>query len=342
MDLMNANRHFPPFRRPGSLFTLYRFAPFLLLALVSLGCDGAPQTNSATAAPPASAAAKKNPFDGTAAYEYLKQICELGPRYSGSKGMTEQQAMLVEHFQKLGAKVTRQEFMGRHSLSGGAVPMTNLIIEWHPDRKDRLLLGAHYDTRPYPDQDRRNPRGTFIGANDGASGVALLMELGKAMPNYEGRYGVDFVLFDAEEFIFTDRDPYCVGSEYFARDLVANPPEHRYHWGVILDMVAGKNMRLLQERYSVSWPETRPLVKQIWGIAARLGVREFIPQVRRVEVMDDHVPLRNIAKIPTCDIIDMDYAPWHTQADVPAQCSPTSLAKVGWVMLEWLEEMKQP
>src|SRR5690606_13309880 len=131
MDLMNAKHH----------FRLSRFAPLCLLALVALGCDGAPQASSATAAPPVAVAAKKNPFDGAAAYDYLKQVCELGPRYSGSKGMAEQQAMLVDHFQKLGAKVTKQEFVGRHSLSGGPVRMANLIIEWHPDRKERLLLG---------------------------------------------------------------------------------------------------------------------------------------------------------------------------------------------------------
>src|SRR5215470_8295562 len=122
------------------------------------------------------------PFDGAQAYAYLKQLCDFGPRPSGTPAMLAQQKFLIDYFQKLGATALRQEFKARHPLTGEAVPMTNLIIQWHPDRKERVLLCAHYDTRPFPDRDHRNPRGTFLGANDGASGVALLMELGKSMP----------------------------------------------------------------------------------------------------------------------------------------------------------------
>jgi glutaminyl-peptide cyclotransferase len=302
-----------------------------------VGCDVGPSPPTASAAPPSRVA--KNPFDGPAAYEYLKQICAHGPRYSGSKGMKAQQAMLVEHFQRLGAKVTQQEFQARHPQDGGAVPMANILVEWHPERKERVLLAAHYDTRPYPDRDPRNPRGNFIGANDGGSGVAVLMELGKAMPKFQSHYGVDFVFFDGEELVFKEGDPYCLGSEHFARQYVAEPPPYKYRWGVVLDMVGGKNMRLLQEGNSVQWADTRPLVQQIWATAARLRVREFIPQLG-TQVTDDHVPLHDLAGIPTCDIIDMSYPAWHTQADVPAQCSALSLGKVGWVMMEWLRELK--
>ncbi len=309
----------------------------LVLMMLLVGCDGTPPASTALAAPPLRAV--KNPFDGLAAYEYLKQLCAIGPRYSGSKGMREQQSLLIDHYQKLGAKVTKQEFQARHPQSGGPVLMTNLIIEWHADRKERVLLAAHYDTRPFPDRDPRNPRGNFIGANDGGSGVALLMELGKTMPKFESRYGVDFVLFDGEELVFREGDPYCVGSEYFAKQYVTNPPAYKYQCGVLLDMIGGKNLRLPMEQNSVQWPDTKPLVAQIWATAARLGVHEFIPQIGSA-VTDDHVPLHNIAGIPTCDIIDINYPAWHTQADVPAQCSPISLGKVGWVISEWLKELK--
>ena len=281
------------------------------------------------------------PFDGAQAYEYLKQICALGPRFSGSPGMARQQKLLVAHFEKLGGKVSMQEFRVRHPVSGRTVEMANLIVEWHPERKERVLLCAHYDTRPYPDQDPHRPRGRFIGANDGASGVAVLMEMGKHMAALKGPIGVDFVLFDGEELVYREGDTYFYGSERFATTYAESPPQHRYRWGVLLDMVGDKDLKLLQDRYSVSWADTRPLVGEIWGMAAKLGVREFVPEVYRQEILDDHIKLHDIAKIPTCDIIDFDYRGlWHTEQDVPANCSALSLAKVGWVVLEWVKTQR--
>jgi hypothetical protein len=100
-------------------------------------------------------------------------------------------------------------------------------------------------------------------------------------------------------------------------------------------MIGDADLQLYQERNSTWWRDTRPLVDEIWATARRLGVREFIPR-RKHEVRDDHLPLHNIGKIPTCDIIDFDYPAWHTQADTPERCSALSLAKVGWVLREWL------
>lgn len=288
------------------------------------------------------------PFDGRQAFEYLRQVCQLGPRPSGSAGMQRQQQLLTQHFTKLGARVSRQEFAIRHPENGSTVPIVNLVIEWHPDRQERILLCAHYDTRPFPDSDRKRPRGTFVGANDGGSGVALLMELGKHMPGLDGTVGVDFVLFDGEEFVFDDkrdREYYFVGSTHFARDYSGSPPRHRYRWGVLLDMVADAHLDLYQEKNSL-W-HARPLVTQIWDTASRIGVTEFIRQGRH-ELRDDHIPLNEIAKIPTCDIIDFDYprprAPsyWHTEADTLDKCSAVSLAKVGWVVFEWLKSVGEP
>jgi hypothetical protein len=290
-------------------------------------------------APPANSQLDKIPFDGAAAFEYLKQICAIGPRYSGSSGMAKQQELLVAHFEKLGGKVQMQEFRVRHPRTGNAVEMANLIVEWHPDRKDRVLLCAHYDTRPFPDRDPRNPRGRFIGANDGASGVAVLMELGKHMPKLAGNVGVDFVLFDGEELVYTDNDPYFYGSERFATTYATSPPQHRYRWGVLLDMVGDKSLQLPMEGHSVSWDDTYPLVEEIWRTAARLGVREFVAKVGD-KVLDDHTKLHDIAGIPTCDIIDFTFPAWHTEQDVPGACSAVSLAKVGWVIHEWVKGVK--
>jgi glutaminyl-peptide cyclotransferase len=281
----------------------------------------------------------KNPLDGARAYRYLQQICAIGPRISGSAGMQQQQELVRAHFEQLGGKVTLQKFQAANPLGGANVPLANVIVEWHPERKERILLCAHYDTRPLPDQDP-NPvlqrTGVFIGANDGASGVAVLMELAHLMREFDGTIGVDFLLVDGEELVYVDgRDPYFLGSTWFAQQYVRQPPPHKYRWGVLLDMVGDSSLQIYQEQHSVAWRDTRPLVKEIWATAARLGVKEFMPRAR-YQVQDDHLPLRNIGKIPTCDIIDFDYPQWHTTMDTPRQCSPGSLAKVGWVVYEWL------
>jgi len=287
----------------------------------------------------ASAAVGSNPVDGQRAYGYLQQICALGSRISGSTGMQRQREMLRTHFEKLGGKVTEQRFLAKNPLGGERVPMANMIVEWHPERKERVLLVAHYDTRPLPDRDHDPTKarsGTFLGANDGGSGTALLMELGHVMPKLEGPIGVDFLFVDGEELVYVDkRDPYCLGSTWFAKQYVASPPEHKYRWGVVLDMVGDADLQIYKEEFSSTWRDTRPLVNDIWATAGRLGVKEFIPTIG-YGVQDDHLPLRNTAKIPTCDIIDFVYPAWHTTSDNPQHCSGSSLAKVGWVVYEWL------
>jgi hypothetical protein len=290
-----------------------------------------------------------NPLDSQRAFGYLEAMCALGPRPSGSTGMEKQQAMLKEFFEKAGGKVTFQRFRAANPLGGDAVPMANIIVEWHPERKERILLCAHYDTRPLPDRDpdpnlRQN--GIFLGANDGASGVAVLMELAHLVPKLEGPLGIDVVMLDGEELVYVEgRDPYCLGADWFAQKYAQEPPAHKYRWGVLLDMVGDANLQLYQEHFSATWQNTRPLVKAIWATAQRLGVREFIQRGKFLVSADDHIPLRNTGKIPTCDIIDFVDASgnpppstWHTTKDDPQHCAPSSLAKVGWVVYEWMKE----
>jgi len=211
----------------------------------------------------------------------------------------------------------------------------NTVVSWHPDRTSRVLLACHYDTRPFPDQDPvpANRTRPFLGANDGASGVALLMELGHHLHAVETKLGIDFIFFDAEELVYKDGDKYFLGSTYFATQYRDAPPAHRYVCGALLDMVGDKDLKIFQERNSLSYAPT--VTRQIWAAAARAKVKEFI-QHRKHEIRDDHLPLNEIARIPTCDIIDFDYPYWHTRNDVPAACSGDSLIKVGRVLLEWL------
>ncbi len=276
---------------------------------------------------------------------YLETICALGPRVSGSSGMERQQKLLADFFRKAGAEVSFQEFPARHPQTGQPVAMKNLIVRWNPMAKRRWLLAAHYDTRPFPDRDPKQPRGVFLGANDGGSGVALMQELSHAMDLLPDSVGLDMVLFDGEELIYDearDRDLYFLGSTHFAQQIAAgaHPP---YESGVLVDMIADKYLEIFYETNSYRFaPE---LVREIWKVADRLQIRAFVPRTR-YEIRDDHLPLNQIAKIPVVDLIDFDYPRpssrqpgyWHTTQDTPDKCSGESICLVGVVVLEWLKD----
>lgn len=285
------------------------------------------------------------PFDGRTAFKVLEDICKIGTRQTGTEGMRKQIAYIKDHFEKIGGKVEFQKFTFRHPLNGTAVQGVNTIIRWHPDRKRRIIIGCHYDTRPYPEKDTINPRGVFVGANDGASGIALLSELGKAMPKLKGEIGVDFVFFDAEEYVFPDRiGEYFLGSTHFAKQYIAGKRNYVYESGILIDMIADANLNLYYEQNSLDM--AGQVTRSIWRTARKLRVTNFIAK-KGHQVRDDHIPLNQIAKIPTCDIIDFDYprpnarfSYWHTTEDTPDKCSPLSIAKVGWVIQEWLKSQK--
>ena len=281
-------------------------------------------------------------YDAQRAMGYLRRICDLGPRISGSEGMQQQQALLKDFFTQRGGQVELQTFEVRHPQSGQPVTLGNLIARWGAERPKRFLICAHYDTRPYPDRDPVNPRGVFIGANDGGSGTAALMELSHHLDTLPRDVGVDLVLFDGEELVYQDgRDDYFLGSTHFARQYAADPPSPGYQAGVLLDMVGDADLQIFYERNS--WRHARGVAQQIWGTAARLGITAFQPRLRH-EIRDDHLPLNQIANIPTVDVIDFDYprpglrvqSYWHTQQDVPANCSGHSIAAVVYVIHQWL------
>ena len=289
----------------------------------------------------------KASVDGDRAMKYLKQLCDLGPRISGSDGMKKQQDLLEKHFEGLGAKVARQEFTARQPSQRADVALVNLVASWNPERKDRIILCAHYDTRPYADQEA-NPRNwskPFVSANDGTSGVALLMELAHRMKDAATTVGVDFVIFDGEEYVFSgpDRqgDKYFLGSEHFAADyaqkLKARKIDFKYTAAINFDLFAHPNAKLNIEGHS--WDKARELVVEVWKAAEANKAKSFKAVRgfdRSTHVLDDHVPLQNVG-IAAIDIVDFDYEDWHKLSDTPAKCSAAQLAEVGAVMLTWLK-----
>jgi hypothetical protein len=279
------------------------------------------------------------PFDAKRAMEYLQSICRIGPRMSATPGMKKQQELIQKHFEGRGLKVQYQYFTARQVSQVREVEMANMIIAWRPEARRRVVLCSHYDTRPIADQEenQRKWHEPFLSANDGGSGVALLMELANHLKGLKLEVGVDFVLFDGEEYIFDpQRDKYFLGSEHFAQMYARPRPEYRYVAAVLLDMVAGKQARFPLEQHS--WFDAQPLAEDLWKIAAELKCDAFQDRMGD-SVLDDHIAL-NRAGIPAVDIIDFHYPHWHRLTDVPANCSPEGMTQVALVLSVWLQRVK--
>ncbi len=282
---------------------------------------------------------KPIPFDGKRAMQYLTQLCDLGPRLSASPAMRKQQELLKVHFEKLGATVTLQKFEGTQPSQKGPIPMANMIITWNPDAKRRVLFAGHYDTRPIADQElrERDWYKPFISANDGTSTVAFMMELAHHMKDLPRNIGLDFIIFDGEEYIFDKmRDKFFLGSDYFAKQYAKEKRNHDYIAGVLLDLFAGKNAQFpieVNSRFLAG-----PVLESVWMEAERQGVKSFIWK-QGPEVQDDHLALNRV-RIPTINIIDFEYAHWHKLTDLPENCSGDTMVDVAKVLTAWVQRLK--
>lgn len=280
-------------------------------------------------------------FDGERAMKYLEAVCKIGPRISGSEGMKKQQELIEKHFNDLGAKVSYQKFTGKQR-GKKPVELANLVVSYNPEKARRVILCSHYDTRPIADQENnpRRWREPFVSANDGGSGVALLMELGRHMNDLSFSVGVDFVFFDGEEYIHDPREDeefYFLGSRYFARQAALNRKAVQYTGAILLDMIAGKGAEFPMEQNSVF--HAGKLVKEVWDIAAELKCDAFTRGMSKVAVNDDHIAL-NENGIPAIDIIDFDYPHWHKLTDIPKNCGPKSMTQVAKVCSVWIQRQK--
>ena len=278
-------------------------------------------------------------IDGKRAMGYLETICNIGPRQSGTPGMKRQQEVIRRHFEGFDLKVQAQTFQAKQHSQRAAVEMTNLIVSIHPERKRRIILCAHYDTRPIADQepDPRKWREKFVSANDGGSGVALLMELAHHLPKLDTKVGIDLVFFDGEEYIFErDGDRYFFGSEHFAKTWQASKNRTDYVAAVLFDMIAGKNPRFPVEGYS--WGRARELCIELWTTGAELKCASFLDRLGD-RVLDDHLALLNVG-IPAVDIIDFDYPHWHRLSDTPENCDADGMIQVARVISVWLQRLK--
>lgn len=273
-------------------------------------------------------------FNGEVAYNYLKKQCEFGARVPGSEAHKRCGDYLYAELNKYADRVVRQPFSLPLRQGESQVAMTNFIANFNSDAQQRILLMAHWDTRPWADQDPdpANWSKPVLGANDGASGVAVLLEIARIMSITKPSYGVDILLVDGEDYgEYGDNESWAIGSREFAR---RKNPSYQPMYGILLDLIGDRDQQIYIESHSYRY--ARGIVDKVWNKAQELGIYEFIPEVR-YEVMDDHVRLLE-AGIPCIDIIDFDYPYWHTIQDTPDKCSAQSLENVGRVVLELLYE----
>ena len=271
-------------------------------------------------------------FSGERAYDLLIKQCDFGPRNPGSPGHEAARKFLAEELRRWADRVSEQVFEHYDRERRATFQMANLIGSFDLENPRRILLCAHWDTRPFADEDE-NPENRdkpILGANDGASGVAVLLEIARLLRRTGPSIGVDIVLFDGEDYGRPGQwEDYLLGSRHFAKVKGGNYfPE----MGVLLDMVGDADLDLYIERYSYTYfPK---IVDRIWDIAAGMGFPQFHRQVKYA-VMDDHIPLIENG-IPCIDLIDFDYPYWHTLEDTPDRCSPQSLKIVGDVLMKVL------
>jgi len=266
--------------------------------------------------------AQANPpdFDSARAFDLLRKQCDFGPRPPGTPAHEKCRDYLYAELSKYTASSELQNF--EHVRSGKTFPMSNIIARFGKPGDWGILLCAHWDTRPIADQeleekDRKKP---ILGANDGASGVAVLLELARMFHERAPDVPVTIVLFDGEDWGPSTKDMF-LGSSYFAARLTGN----RFRFGILLDMIGDKELDIYREGNSQS--RARAVTDKIWAAARKLGRDEFKDEVKYT-ISDDHLPLIK-AGIPTADVIDFDYAYWHTLGDTVDKCSAKSLLAVG-------------
>ncbi len=277
---------------------------------------------------------KKVPeFSGKNAFQYLEKQCSFGPRNPGSKGYKDCLSYLLQQMQSTADTVWIQPFNYNDPDRGDNYNLQNIIARFNTNAEKQILLGAHWDTRPWSDQETEltNQNKPFLGANDGASGVAVLLEIAHILKEKPSETGVTIIFFDGEDLGMSGEDrSYAQGSQFFAKNLPIPKPDH----AIIIDMIGDKNLHLPIER--LSYRNAPRLTRKLWKLANKLNLPAF-DQTLGYSIFDDHVPLWEFAKIQSIDIIDFDYPNkrenyWHTQKDTPDKCSPASLAQVGTLL----------
>lgn len=314
-----------------------------LVVLTIFSCDN--KQNSKPAAQPAPQVKQVviPDFNADSAYNYVKKQLDFGPRVPGSEAHKQCAEWFIDFFNEKADTVYVQDFRTR-LYNGNGIDGKNIIAAFNPEAKKRILLAAHWDSRPFADHDpdEKNWNTPIDGANDGASGVGVLMEIARLMKETPTNVGVDIILFDLEDYgapyylnLMTN-DDWALGSQYWAK----NPHVYNYraYFGILLDMVGAPNAKFPKEYYSQQFAPA--LSNDVWRIAREIGYADYFTNELGHPINDDHIYVNVHARIPMIDIIHLEnnsessfYPYWHTVKDNIEQIDPKTLGMVGDVVV---------
>lgn len=319
-----------------------------LIALVSCAPDEKSPDTSPEPPPNVAALPPTPQFDPDSAYNHVATQVEFGPRVPGSEAHQACGDWLAAKLRANGGDVVEQTGTVT-AFNGRKLPLRNIIASWQPEKENRILLFAHWDTRPFADQDNDRKNEAIDGANDGGSGVGVLLEIARHLNGAQTSHGVDIIFFDVEDYgqpsgslTQEGSDTWCLGSQYWARNL--HDPNYDADFGILLDMCGAKDARFYQEAISMNYAPH--IVRKVWKTAKALGYGKFFVDRTQYYVgIDDHAIVNEKLGIPSIDIIEYNeesggfHPSWHTHNDNMEIIDPATLKAVGQTVMEvvWQE-----
>ena len=314
-------------------------ASLLILGTAFVSCGSSKKSDTKLESQEAETIVNVPTFCGDSAYQYIAQQVEFGPRVPNTKAHKACGEYLAQKLESYGAKVYNQH-AEVIAYDGTILQARNIIGAYNPDAKKRVMLCAHWDTRPYSDNGEAKYHRTPIdGANDGASGVGVLLEIARQLQQQAPTVGIDIVFFDAEDYGTPQfyegshkSDTWCLGSQYWGR--IPHVSNYKAKYSILLDMVGGKDATFYYEGFSQRTAHNA--MKKIWKMAHKLGHNRYFFKADGGEVTDDHVYVNRFRQIPCVDIIDFNpndsngfNHTWHTQADNMDNIDRATLQAVG-------------
>ncbi len=275
-------------------------------------------------------------FNADSAYYFVQKQVDFGPRVNNTIAHRKCGDWMVAELKKYGATVVEQKTI--IPFQGKKLEARNIIGSINPKASKRILLCAHWDSRPYADKDDHDTDKPILGANDGASGVGVLLEIARIIKSNPINIGIDIIFFDAEDLGLNDvEDSWCLGSKYWSTHT--HVPNYKAEFGILLDMVGAPNAKFAWERNSTDY--ARPVLEKVWSTAQQLGYGNYFIYYQSGPIEDDHFHVIKNTSIPTIDIIHYDATTTssfpehhHTHRDNMQAIDRNTLKAVGQTVLE--------
>lgn len=315
----------------------------LIVVMSTLSCNNRRNGNSKSKPAEVTEIITPAPFDADSAYYFVKKQTDFGPRVPNSQANKQCAAWLESTLKRFTPEVKVQSFDAK-AYNGTILHLKNIIGSFNPGAEKRILLCSHWDSRPYADQDPdiANRRKPIDGANDGASGVGVLLEIARQLSLKSPVVGVDIVFFDGEDYGAPEdeqsqvEDDWCLGSQYWSRN--PHVPAYSARFGILLDMVGAANATFTREGTSMYYAPD--YVNRVWHVASQLGYDSYFVNDETASIIDDHSYINQIRQVPTLDIIHHDpstrsgfYKYWHTLGDNMQVIDRQTIMAVGQTVL---------